>query len=226
MDSEPDSQNILLTIKIAAEETAKLFGPIFIRMMTEFALKFEAEKLKEKQPENIQGLEEVINYIIANLDRYPLGYNAFCYGVIRADSELQGASGSGSRRAAYGGMKTVLESSGLLNSLIGATEDIFEADYKAQKTLEPVVFKAVKTAFPPRHIRGENNQAIIIVPNCMYKDACDALLNEGILRRVGGVECIYLSITIFGPEIITKKHLDYKLDECGESECRGKIFEV
>jgi hypothetical protein len=188
MDCKPDSKNVLLAAKTAAEETAKLFGPIFIRMLTAYALKFEAEKLKEKQPENVQGLEEVINYIIANLDRYPLGYNAFCYGVVRADSELQGFSGSGTRRGAFSGMKTVLESSGLLDSLIGTTEDIFEADYKAQKTLEPVVFKASKTDFPPRHIRGENNQVIIVVPNCMYKDACDALLNEGISRRVGGTE--------------------------------------
>lgn len=118
-------------------------------------------------------------------------------------------------------MKSVLEGSGLLSSVIGTTEDIFEAIYKAQE-----INKAVKTAVPSREIRGENNQVIIIVPNCAYKDACEALLNEGVLRSVGGMECIYLIITNAGAEIITKKHLDYRLEEYGSSECKGIIFEV
>jgi len=221
VESEPDSQNIVLAAQIAVKETAKFYGSIFVRMVSDYALEFEADKLKEKPPEAIQGLEEITNYIIANLDRYPRGYNSLIYGIAKADSELQGSSGSGSRRAAYSGIKSVLEGSGLLNSIIGTTEDVFEADCKAQE-----IIKAVKTAVPARHIRGENNQVITVVSNCAYRDACDALLNEGILRLAGGVECIYLIITIFGAEIITKKHLDYKLDEFGEPECRGRIFEV
>ncbi len=221
VECEPDSQNLLLAAKIAVEETAKLYGPIFTRMVSEYALQFEAEKLKESPPENIHGLEAVTNYILSNLNRYPRGYDALIYGIARADRELQGSTGSGSRRAAYSGMKSVLEGSGLLNSVIGTTEDVFEAICKAQE-----INKAVKTAVPSRQIRGENNQVIIVVPNCAYKDACDALLKEGTSRLVGGMECIYLIITNAGAEIITKKHLDYRLDEYGKTECKGRIFEV
>ncbi|WXG39806.1 MAG: hypothetical protein WED07_03105 [Candidatus Freyarchaeum deiterrae] len=221
VECEPDSQTVLFAAKTAVEETSKLYGPIFTRMVSEYALKFEARMLKEKPPENIQGLDAVTNYITANLNRYPRGYNALIYGIARADSKLQGSTGSGSRRAAYSGMKSVLEGSGLLNGVIGTTEDIFEANCKSLE-----IFKAIKTAVTSRHIRGKNNQVIVAVPNCAYKDACEALLNEGISRLVGGMECIYLILTIFGPEIITKKHLDYKLEELDKPECKGRMFEV
>ncbi|MFB0563030.1 MAG: hypothetical protein ACETWM_17665 [Candidatus Lokiarchaeia archaeon] len=221
MESEPDSQTIVLVGKTAVEETAKLYGPIFTRMVSVYALQFEAEKLKERPPENIRDLEAVTNYIIANLDRYPRGYNSLIYGIGKADSKLQGSTGIGARRAAYSAIKSILESSGLLNSIIGTTEDAFEAIYKAEE-----LNKEIKTAVPARYIRGENNQVIVIVPNCSYKDACNAFVNEGISRIVGGAECIYLIVTNAEAEIITKKQLDYKIEEFGKSECRGRIFEV
>ena len=221
MESEPDSQTIVLVGKTAVEETAKLYGPIFTRMVSVYALQFEAEKLKERPPENIRDLEAVTNYILANLGRYPRGYNSLIYGIGKADSKLQGSTGIGARRAAYSAIKSILESSGLLNSIIGTTEDAFEAIYKAEE-----LNKEIKTAVPARYIRGENNQVIVIVPNCCYKDACNAFVNEGISRLVGGSECIYLIVTNAEAEIITKKQLDYKIEEFGKSECRGRIFEV
>jgi hypothetical protein len=221
VESEPDSQTIVLVGKTAVEETAKLYGPIFTRMASEYALKFEAEKLKERPPENIRDLEAVTNYIIANLGRYPQGYNSLIYGIGKADSKLQGSTGIGARRAAYSAIKSILESSGLLNSIIGTTEDAFEAIYKAEE-----LNKEIKTAVPARYIRGENNQVIVIVPNCYYKDACNAFVKEGISRIVGGSECIYLIVTNAEAEIITKKQFDYRIDEFGKSECRGRIFEV
>jgi hypothetical protein len=220
VECEPDSQTYTLVGKTAVEETAKLYGPIFTRMVSEYALQFEAEKLKEKPPENIQGLEAVTNYIITNLGRYPRGYNSLIYGIGKADSKLQGSTGVGAKRAAYIAVKSVLESSGLLNGLVGITEDVFEAICKAEE-----LNKEIKTAVSAHYIRGENNQVIIVVPNCAYKDACEAFVKEGISRLVGGSECIYLIVTNAEAEIVTKKRLDYKIDEFGKLECRGRIFE-
>jgi hypothetical protein len=85
--------------------------------------------------------------------------------------------------------------------------------------------KELKTASSGRYIRGENNQVNVIVPNCIYADACAAFEKEGISRLIGGSECIFLIVTAVGAEIITQKHLDYKLDKFDESERRGRIFE-
>ncbi len=220
VESEPDSQTIVLVGKTAVEETAKLYGPIFTRMVSEYALQFEAEKLNEKPPENIHDLEAVTNYILANLGRYPRGYNSLIYGIGKADSKLQGSTGVGAKRAAYSAMKSILESSGLLNSIIGTTEDVFEAICKAEE-----INKEIKTAVSARYIKGEKNQVMVVVPNCAYKDACDAFVKEGISRLVGGSECIYLIVTNAEAEIVTKKRLDYKIDEFGKLECRGRILE-
>lgn len=220
VESEPDNQTILLVAKTAAEETAKLYGTLFARMVSEYALKFEAEKLKEKPPENIQGLEAVTNYIIANLGRYPRGYNSLIYGIAKADIKFWGSTGAGARKAAYSAMKSILESSGLLKGMIGNTRDPFEAIYMVE-----TINKEIKTASKARYIRGENNQVTTVVPNCIYMDACTAFLKEGISRLIGGSECIFLIVTTVGAEIITEKHLDYRLEEFNESECRGRIFE-
>ncbi len=221
MEGEPDSQTITLVAKTAVEETAKLYGPIFTRMVSEYALQFEAEKLGENTPDNVRGLEAVTNYILANLDRYPRGFNSLIYGIAKADNKLQGSTGAGARRAAYSAIKSILESSGLLNSIIGTTQDVFEAIYKAEE-----INKEIKTAVSGRYVREEKNQVVVVVPNCSWKDACNALVNEGISRLVGGSECIYLIVTNAEAEIITKKHLDYRIEEFGGSECRGRIFEI
>ncbi|MHA1645302.1 MAG: hypothetical protein ACTSV0_09745 [Candidatus Freyarchaeota archaeon] len=221
VEIEPNSQALVLVVKTAVEETAKIYGSAFTRMVLKYALEFEAVKLNEKPPENLTDLEEITNYIVENLERYPGGYNALIYGIGKADSRLEGATGAGAKRAAYSAMKSIIESSGLLDSVIGTTEDAFEAICKAEK-----INKELGATIPARYIRGENNQVIQIVPNCPFRDACSAVMSEGISRLVGGEECVSLITTTAEAEIITRKHFDYRLDEFGEVECRGRVFEI
>jgi hypothetical protein len=221
VESDADPTFAVSLIKIMAEDTAKLYGPIFTRMVSEYALQFEAEKLKEKPPQNIQGLEAVANYITRNLERYLRGYCSLLYGIGKTESILEGSSGPGSKRSAYSITKTILQSSGMLNNLIGTTEDIFEALDKFEKAQE-----ATKTATPLRFIKGENNQVTKISNNCSFKDVCRALAKEGVSRLVGGKECVTLIAHTAAVEIITKKTFDYKLDEFDKPECKGRIFEV
>ena len=221
VESEPDSQVSVLFVKTAIEETEKIYGPIFTRMASEYALKFEAEKLNENPPENIQGLEEVTNYIIANLDRYPQGYCSLMYGIGKAESKLQGSTGAGAKRSAYNAMKSIIESSGMLNNIIGTTQDVFEALDKFEE-----IGKAVGTAIPLRFIREESKGVTMVSDKCPYKDACRAFVNEGISRLVGGAECINIICHTVVAEIVIKKQFDYRLDEFDKPECRGRIFQV
>jgi hypothetical protein len=216
-----DNQALLLVAKTAVDETGKLFGPIFTRMVSEYALQFEVSMLKEKPPENIKGLEEVTKYIIANLSRYPPGYCSLFYGIAKAESRLQGSTGSGAKRSAFSGVKAIIESSGLLNSVVGTTENVFEAFAKSKD-----IFKATKTLIQIRYTRGENNQVTLEIYDCPYKDVCRIIVEEGVTRFVGGLECINLITLNAAAEIITKKQLDYRLDEFDEPNCRGRIFEV
>jgi hypothetical protein len=234
IEGELESTVYIYLAKGAIEENAKLYGPIYKRLASEYALDFESRMLKEKLPENIQGLEAVTNYIIANLNRYPRGYCALIYAISKTESKLQGHAGSsGSRRAAFSAMKNILESVGLLNSLIGTTEDIMESAkaFKAKAensfTTKDMQIKKSEHMQRLRYIRGKRkNEAIIVYSNCLYKDTCRALSDEGISRMLGGAVCINLILGNAITEIITKKRFDYALDEFDKPDCKGRIFEV
>ncbi|WXG42051.1 MAG: hypothetical protein WED07_15030 [Candidatus Freyarchaeum deiterrae] len=234
IEGELESLAYIYLTKGSILETAKIYGPIYTRMVSEHALEFESRMLKEEPPENVRGLEEVTNYIVANLNRYPRGHCSLVYGIGKAESKLQGYAGSsGSRRAAYGGIRNMLEAAGLLNSLIGATEDVLEANkaYDA-KLKDAVAAKALSTIKAGqvqrvRYIRVEGkNEVNAVVSNCVYKETCLAFVDEGISRMVGGLQCIILMLGNAVTEIITRKHFDYALDQFDEPDCRGRIWEV
>lgn len=234
IEGELDSVISIYLGKGAIEENAKLYGPIYTRMTSEYALQFESRMLNENSPENISGLEAVTNYIIANQNRYPRGHCAIIYGIAKAESKLQGHAGSsGSRRAAYSAIKNMLEKAGLLKDLVGTTENVMEgAKAFAAKAGGAFAAKGMSISKEGQvqrihYIKGEGkNQAIILYSNCSYKDTCRALMKEGISRMVGGLQCENLILGNACTEIITKKHFDYTLDEFDKPDCRGRIFEV
>ncbi|WXG41804.1 MAG: hypothetical protein WED07_13740 [Candidatus Freyarchaeum deiterrae] len=219
VEGEPDVPAVVLFAKTAIDETSKIYGPIFARLVSVHALRFEAEKLKEEPP-NIQGLTDVSNYIVTNMNKYTRGYCAVIYGVGKAEATLQGSMGAGAKRSAWSAMRSMLENTGLLNNLVGTTGDILEAIDKFN-----VIGKQLKTVLTVRFIRDENNQVREVVPNCPFKDACKALVKEGVTRVRGGMECMSLIANTAVAGIITKKSLDYNLDEFDKPECRGRIFE-
>ncbi|MEM3587422.1 MAG: hypothetical protein QXO71_08895, partial [Candidatus Jordarchaeaceae archaeon] len=220
-DGEFSNQNITFSALIAIEETGKMYGPIFMEMVSKFALEFEARRLNEKPPENTQGLNAVFNYIMANLDRYPYGFNSLIYGLVRTQKELEGSIAVASKRASKIAMKNILQSSGMVNDVIGTIQDPLEA---MKKALE--FEREAKTGVPGRYIKGENNELILIFSNCPFQDACKAFLEEGITRIVGGLECVILITGAAEIEVVTGKNFDYKLEKFLEPECRGIIFEI
>jgi hypothetical protein len=177
--------------------------------------------LNEKSSENIQGLDEVTDYITTNLGRYPRGHCSLIYGMFKAESKLQGFSGPGAKRAAYSSMKSILEITGILNKFVGTTNDAFESCKRAS-----FIFEVTKIVIPMRLTRGENNELNLVFHDCPYKDACVSLVKEKLSRLVGGWECVSLMFFNAGVEIITNKTFDYKLEGFNEPDCRGKIFEV
>ncbi|MEM3587029.1 MAG: hypothetical protein QXO71_06885, partial [Candidatus Jordarchaeaceae archaeon] len=164
IEGEFDQRFAIALAKAAIEEIANIYGPAFTRLASEYALEFEAKMLNEKPPENIKGLNAVTNYIIANLNRYPRGQCSMVYGLNKAESKLQGFSSSGARRGAYKAMKVMFEKTGLLNKLIGTTENAYEA-------LKMLPVKEMRQVTRYHYIRGEGkNEVTAIYSNCPAKD--------------------------------------------------------
>lgn len=221
VEGEFDSQSGITFTKIAIGAAVKFYGPIFKRMTSLYALEFESRMLNEKPSENIQGLDEVTDYITTNLGRYPRGHCALIYGMFKAESKLQGFSGPGAKRAAYSSMKSILEITGILNKFVGTTNNAFESCKRAS-----FIFEVTKIVIPMRLTRGEKNELNLVFHDCPYKDACVSLVKEKLSRLVGGWECVSLMFFNAGVEIITNKTFDYRLEGFNEPDCRGKIFEV
>ncbi|WXG42118.1 MAG: hypothetical protein WED07_15365 [Candidatus Freyarchaeum deiterrae] len=218
IEGQFDSPTAIGFIKAAITEIAKIYGPIFNRTVAGYALDFESRMLKENPPENIQGLEAVITYIVANLNRYPMGHCALTYGLLKSENRFEG--GTGTRRAAYGAIKAILESTGMLKSLVGTTKNAYEA-------LKALPVKQIKQVTRYHYIRNEEkNEVIPIYSNCPYKDSCLALVDEGISRIIGGFHCTLLNCALATVEIVTKEHFDYALEEFDKPDCRGRIFEA
>lgn len=220
VDVETDKQALTFLVKYAADETSKIYGPIFNRMAAEHAVRFEAEKLGEKPPENITTLDEATDYIMRNLNKYPRGYNSLMYAIGKVEAKLQGATGAAAKRTAFSAMKSIIKNSGILNDLEGKISDPFEAIYKVQE-LE----KHTKTTVPAKY-KKQGNQVIAEYPDCPFKEVCRKFNEEGVLRTVGGMECINLITLNAQAEIITQKRLDYKLEEFDKPHCKGKIYEL
>ena len=81
------------------DRQAKVYGPVFYNLASRYVLEFESKKLGESVPENIESFEQVREYVVGNLDRYPHGYCALLYGLIKAEVSLQGGTGTSTRIA-------------------------------------------------------------------------------------------------------------------------------
>lgn len=63
------------------------------------ALHFVAQRIGEEPPESIKTLEQLVEYLISLVDKYPTPYCAFMYGQYKTENELQGRPGAATRIA-------------------------------------------------------------------------------------------------------------------------------
>lgn len=214
----PDINTSLMVSKTTTEAVARMFGPVFTKNTIKYTLEFEAEKLGENPPENIETLEGAVEYIQKNIDRYPDGVCSIVYGMAKSERMLEGYSASGSKRMAFNAVKKVMEESGMLSSLQGSTDQIFDAIVKFHE------LNSLLKVIPPNRFVREENGAKMIVKNCTCKDACRKLAQEDFSRIVGGKECIILINHCAAAEIITGKRCDYTLEKFDQPTCEGKIY--
>lgn len=143
------------------------------------------------------------------------------YGIVEAEKKLEGSMASGAKRAAYTAMKSLMEKGGLLNNVIGSTNDLFEA---LDNFVE--IEKAMNTASPLQLTKQGSGQVNMMVPECPYKDACRTLVQKEISRVFGGLECMMLIVLNTAAVIITKNRFDYKLEKFDNPECTEKVYEI
>jgi len=217
----PDSSLTFLTAKETVEEVSQVFGPVFKNMVARYALEFEVEKLGCEKPEGVETFEEVSDFIAKNLDKYPDGFCALIYGMLKAERLLQGGTGAGARSAAIDAIRNVIKKSGLLDEIVGSTKDPYEAMLKAGE-----IYEKLNVESPIKVRKLADGSVEVVALDCPYADACKRAVREGIRRMIGNVECIELILDWATIEIVTEEKFDYSLEHYDPPRCSGKLFRV
>jgi len=189
-----------------------IYGPVFTRLAIENAVKFEAEKLGEDPP-SIETLDELKAYLLSNVDRYPFCYCSAVYGLVKAESILQGAPGSDTRRTAASFTEKLAGSGESRVDLLSAVKSFGEMTAK-MNVLIPFNIEEV----------GDDGSVTVSINKCPFKDACLKFEEEHITKMIGGKPCIMLRVMISATTLITGSECEYELEEFNNPGCKGKVY--
>jgi hypothetical protein len=213
-----DSNAILALEVLAAKEQAKVYGPVFSRLVGISAAAFVAEKLGETAP-TVNNLDQAASFITKGQSRYPKAFTALAYGVYKTVNTLEGNSGAGTR--CYKSlMKKVMESMGI-GKMLGHATGTLDAVKKNTKFNEEIntIEKGITV------IRGDSKSAILTITGCDYIDVCRRISQEGIVRAAScGSECTYGLSDSATAEILTGAAHDYRVLKFEPPTCEYRVF--
>lgn len=214
---------MLFSVKFTADKIVETFGSVYKRFIVKYALNFESEMLDEAPPDGIEDLEQLNNYLLSKLEKYPKSYCALVYGMSKADQLLQGGSGT-ARTASFAITKRLLEDSGILNQLIGSTDDPYEALVKTEE-----LFVSMNAGLPGdvKFQKIIDGKVRVTICNCPFIDACEKMRFEGLWRPDGTPECYVLTRSVVIAEIVTGNKFDYQVEDINPPEnCSGYVIPI
>jgi hypothetical protein len=215
-----DSKSLLNFLKLAVKEQETFYGPVFSRMVAEYATEYEARKTSDPNPPKVENIDQCMNYLLQNTGKYQDGYSSIAYGIAKTEKVLQGGIGSGARTAAKDAMKRLAEKIGTA-SLYGKVTGTTDA---WKKHLEFATMTHTKVE--DITVDGDENSALAKTMECHFSDACKAMAQEDLHTVTGKVECVICKTDSAILEVITKCAHDYELLEFNPPNCTFKVFKV
>jgi hypothetical protein len=215
----PDPKSIITAVMGGIKEEEKTFGSVFTAKCIKYTLKFIAEKIGEKPPEDIQTLDQLIEYLVSKSSIYPKPWCAAIYGQIHVEYDLQGQMGAGARVFGIGVSRFVEKK---------AIEKVRGID------LEGALFKlrqaalALKIAPKDHGYRiNADGSADMLWPDCPFRDVCEPAYYEGLLRTPDGkMGCGITTFVCQYYKTATGFEWDYERIETYKPYCIIKIFPV
>lgn len=174
----PNASALIGAHIVGIREQEKIFGPIFTTRLIKYALKFEAQKIGEKPPENIKNLDQLAEYLLSKTDKYPTPYCALMYAQYKTENDLQGQTGAATRVGEIGFHRRFEESSSSEQPNI----DLDDIILKLRQT-------AIEMKLSPKEVgyrKNKDGSFDFFLPNCYYKDGCQISFEEGLLKRPNG----------------------------------------
>ncbi|MEX2751550.1 MAG: hypothetical protein Q6366_006650 [Candidatus Freyarchaeota archaeon] len=215
---EIDASQLIAVLHYFVGNQEKMYGPVFNKLASKYIVEFESRKLGENPPGDIQSVDQARDYVVENLNRYPHGYCALLYGLIKAEAALQGGTGTSTRLATSKTAESIrLSSEGKIESASSIADAVKRAHegIRTGKILPDFDYELV----------GED-QVQCTIYNCHLRDACETCIEEK-LGRVGGRPwCALLRYVVADMGLTSGLQFDYELREFGDSVCKGKIYRV
>jgi hypothetical protein len=204
-------------------ETAKnvsLYGPVFQKLIGQYAVQFLAKKIGDPNPPRAETLENCANYINQNRGKYPNGVAAMAYGMAKAQNVLEGKIASCGRSMLKDGMNAFLEKTGMA-SIFGNgtnTTEVFQNQIDALKMMRLLVGEVT--------LAGDENSSTVSYKGCRYSDSCKVLAQEGVKRDGGSVECTNARSHQAIVEYVTKVPYDFQVMSYNPPNCIFRVFKV
>lgn len=218
--SEVTSKMLAAKIVEGIKKAGESLGPGYVQLAAKYSTALFAKKIGSEPPD-IKDIDQALDYASKNMKAFLNGYAAFAYGALRAESTIQGATGSFTRMVAKKATAEVFEKTGFSKAL-GKASNSSEALMKYYTTL--VKLGSMKQE--DLRTTGSNGVLRLEVDNCPYVDACKTAVADGIPKILGGHECVRLLSFATIIEVMTGKQQDYKLESLSPPQCNGTIMEA
>nr|MDO8082135.1 hypothetical protein [Candidatus Freyarchaeota archaeon] len=215
----PPARQLTELIMSGLKEVENTYGPVFARRFIKHALKFIAEKIGEKPPEDIKTLDQLKEYLISKSNVYPTSYSAAAYAQWRTENELQGQTGAGTQIGTIGSARSISDKPGLK-----------KREVQVDQVLSNIRQSLVAIGCCPSELgykENEDGSVDIIVPKCHFRDGCERAFDEGYLNRLDGrLQCGVATGWCILLKLSTGYEWDYDLLESYKPHCIQRCYMI
>ena len=203
----------------ATKKAAMIVGPGFLNLVAYHASSLMAEKIGEVPPDGVD-IDQSLDFVCKNLSKFVAGCSVYVYAVAKAESSLQGATGSITRMIAKTGSISYFDTV-LKNRIPAHADDTADG-------LKKYYYSLVKSGLMKQedlNIVSETKDSVQFeVSNCPYADGCEALLRDGVPKILGGHECWRSLFFATAIESLTQRPHDYKILRISPPNCCATIL--
>jgi len=216
-DPDPRVLTELTISGIRGEE--KIYGPVFTARVIRYALNLMAQK-GEEAPQDIKDLDQLKEYLLSKPFKIP-PYCVAMYAQVKAENELQGQTGAGTRVEMMNMTKRAVELAGT------QINRILDIDAIMQRIRQVGVSMKLVASEMGYKKNGDGSLDLIYL-RCPFLDTCQLASDEGLLKRPNGrARCGVLGE--FGCQLLklyTSYEWDYELLEAYKPHCIVKLYIV
>lgn len=215
-----DASRLVAALMVrATKRTARILGAGFPNLVAQNAVKLMAQKIGQNSPD-VKDIDQSLSFVSENLSKFVPGCCVYIYAVAKAESTLQGATGSFTRMIAKDVAVDFFYA--VLKSKI--PEKAVDTPDGLKKYYSSLVTSGLMNQEDLNILSETKDSVKYEVSNCPYTEGCKALVADGVPKMLGGQECwtSLFSATALGA-MMGRQH-DYKDLRISPPKCSATVI--